>query len=324
LQLQGINIDAKRLSAALNKLQRDSTVKGGGRLVVLGKKSLIRYGPYVLLTDNYRLVKQGERIEFTGMLGQDRLLLQKRGKALKIMAEGIGDRMLHSLIHFDGIQDGRYTIHITGDSTKGYSGEILIRGGVLRGFKAYNDLIAMINAVPALVSFSSPGFSRKGFELKQGTILFTLKGDQLNLGRILLVGKSATVAGKGVVDLASGRLDVDLAIRTAREVGKALSTIPVVGYILFGKDKSLTAGVKITGTLKHPKVHTNPVGEALLYPLEILKRTLTAPAHLYEPRRDTELLTTPPPAQAAPLPPQPKAKATGLENNRSAAAPQNF
>ncbi|WP_169308531.1 AsmA-like C-terminal domain-containing protein [Nitratifractor salsuginis] len=321
LQLQGINVDAEKLLAAMKQIKGSAAAKG--RLVVLGKKSLIRYGPYVLLTDNYRLVKRGENIDFAGALGSDRLSFQKHGGDLKIMAEGIGDRMLHALIHFNGIQEGRYTIHVTGNDKKGYTGEILIHGGVLRGFKAYNDLIALINAVPALVSFSSPGFSHKGFELKQGTILFTLKGKRLKLGRILLVGKSATVAGKGVVELDSKRLDVDLAIRTAREMGKALSTIPVVGYILFGKDKSLTAGVKITGTLDHPKVHTNPVGEALLYPLELLKRTLTAPAHLSEPEEDTELLTTPPPEQAAPLPPRFRGSSTP-ENNTSKKQSDNY
>jgi hypothetical protein len=322
LQLEEININAEKLMAVLEKLKGGSGQKG--RLVVLGKKSLIRYGPYVLLTDNYRLVKQGENIDFAGALGSDRLSFQKHGEDLRIMAEGIGDRMLHALIHFNGIQEGRYTIHVTGNEKKGYTGEILIHGGVLRGFKAYNDLIALINAVPALVSFSSPGFSHKGFELKQGTILFTLKGERLNLGRILLVGKSATVAGKGVVELDSKGLNVELAIRTAREMGRALSKIPVVGYILFGKDKSLTAGVKITGTLDHPKVQTNPVGEALLYPLELLKRTLTAPAHLSEPtQEDTELLTTPPPAQAAPLPPQPSINPAS-ENNGSGNLPQEY
>ena len=308
LQIEGINIDAQKLLTEMKKIDGGNSA---GALTVLGRKSLIRYGPYVLLSDSYRLRKRGENLDFVGQLGRDRLNLSKRGKELRIWAEGIGDRMLHALIHFDGIRNGRYTLHLRGDPERGYSGEILIRGGVLTGFKAYNRLIAMINTVPALMSFSRPGFSGKGFELKKGTILFTLKGDQLRLGRILLVGRSSTIAGQGTVNLADGSLDVELAIRTAREMGRALSSIPVVGYILFGKDKSLTAGVKITGTLQKPRIHTNPVGEALLYPLDLLRRTLTAPARLKELPPDEELLTTPPPAPAAPLPQEP----AGSENN---------
>jgi len=78
-------------------------------------------------------------------------------------------------------------------------------------------------------------------------------------------------------------MDIELGVQTAREVGHTIGQIPIVGYILFGKDKSLVVGVKITGTLEKPKVHTNPVGDALLYPLKLIGRTLTAPAHLIAP-----------------------------------------
>jgi hypothetical protein len=289
LHIQSVNVDARRLIRTIRKLRK----KGNGRqsspplyLTVLGKKSIIRYGRYVLLSDTYRLDIRKNRLRFEGNLGKDRVQLVKEGDFLRLDAKRIGDRMLHSLIHFNGLQDGQYTLHLEGTGAKGYTGEILIDGGVLRDVKAYNDLIALFNTVPALVSFSNPGFSAKGFEIKKGRILFTLKGDLLNLESILLEGRSSTVAGKGTVDLATKALDIQLAIRTAREMGRTLGQIPLVGYILFGKDKSLTAGVKISGTLEKPVVRTNPVGEALLYPLELLRRTLMAPGEL---GRDDEL-----------------------------------
>ncbi|HIP62333.1 MAG TPA: hypothetical protein EYG98_07220 [Sulfurovum sp.] len=97
---------------------------------------------------------------------------------------------------------------------------------------------------------------------------------------IYLNGKSSTIVGKGTVGIESGTLKIDLAIRTAREIGKVLGSFPLVGYILFGKDKSITTGVKITGTLDKPKVKTNPVQEALLFSFELIKRTITSPAHI--------------------------------------------
>ena len=281
LRIDSLNVNAERLMQIVHA-QEQAKGSGSGRvrLSVLGRKSIIRYGRYVLLTDAYRLDIDEGSIRFSGTLGDDHVWLEKKDQTLKVEAKQIGDRMLHSLIHFNGLQGGRYTLHLEGTERKGYTGEILIEGGVLKDIRAYNDMIALFNTIPALVSFSSPGFSRKGFEIKKGRILFTLKGDLLHLGSILLEGRSATIAGKGKVNLKSKALDVELAVRTAREVGKTIGSIPVVGYILFGKDKSLTAGVKITGTLEKPKVRTNPVGEALLYPLELLKRTLMAPMEL--------------------------------------------
>ena len=306
LFLRGINVDGKKLTDFLAKLDGENSGPDRSQLHVRGVKSLIRYGRYVLVSDSYRLDKQGGDFTFSGVLGKDRVLVDKTGKRLEISAKEIGDRMLHSLIHFNGLQGGRYSFHLLGTIGGEYRGEILIRGGVLKDFKAYNDMIALFNTIPALMSFSSPGFSDKGFELLKGKILFHIKGDQLRFDSIELLGKSSTVAGKGSVDLASGKLDIELGVQTAREVGKTLGNVPLVGYILFGKDKSLTAGVKIGGTLEKPKVHTNPVGDALLYPLELLKRTLMAPAVLVNP--------VPKKAISAPVSSVPK---MGKENNQS-------
>ena len=307
LSLRAINIDGKKLTDLLAKFDGKKSGPDRSKLHVRGVKSLIRYGRYVLISDRYRLDKQGGDFTFSGVLGNDRVLVKKTGKRLEITAKEIGDRMLHSLIHFNGLQGGRYSFHLLGTIGGEYRGEILIRGGVLKDFKAYNDMIALFNTVPALMSFSSPGFSDKGFELIKGKIAFHLRGDLLTFDSIELLGKSSTVAGKGTVDLSGGKLDIELGVQTAREMGKTLGNVPLVGYILFGKDKSLTVGVKIGGTLEKPKVHTNPVGEALLYPLELLKRTLMAPAVLVHPT-----LKKPIPASAA-RPPQ-----TVKENNQSA------
>ena len=284
LKIYHLNIDAKRLMALSPRIlhKEKSKKESVAAFKVQAEKSIIRYGRYVLLTDQYTLRMLGDHLRFEGVLGSDRVVLEKKGANLRVDAPDIGDRMLHSLIHFNGLQGGRYSIHVQGNEGTGYKGEIGIRGGVLKDFKAMNDMMALFNTVPALVAFSDPGFSTKGYELVEGKILFTLKGDQLSFDSILLRGRSSSIVGKGSVDLSSGELKVELGIQTAREVGKTLGKIPLVGYILFGKDKSLTAGVRIDGTLESPKVHTNPVGEALLYPLELLKRTLTAPANLME------------------------------------------
>jgi hypothetical protein len=155
-----------------------------------------------------------------------------------------------------------------------------MKGGLVRNFKAYNDLIALFNTIPALITFSNPGFSSRGYELKEGRADFHLAGDILTFDMIHLKGKSSTIAGRGTINLKTKKLDIDLGIQTAREVGKVLGSIPLVGYIIFGKDKSLTTGVKITGTVDKPVVKTHPIAEALVYPLHLFRRTITSPASL--------------------------------------------
>jgi len=44
-------------------------------------------------------------------------------------------------------------------------------------------------------------------------------------------------------------------------------------------------GLKVKGTLNDPKVNTTVAKDILPLPLEILKRTITAPAHMHLPKQ---------------------------------------
>ena len=69
-------------------------------------------------------------------------------------------------------------------------------------------------------------------------------------------------------------------IQTARELGKVIGSIPLLGYIIMGEDKSMTVGLKITGSLSKPIVSTSAAKELLKLPLDLLIRTLKSPAHI--------------------------------------------
>ena len=274
--LKNINIDAKKM------LNTKGTKTGPKikKLNVHGTEGRIRYDEYILLTDNFDLSIRGKNSTFTAIKDGDKVRVERNGESLVVHANQIKDKMLKSLLHFKGLKGGRYSLEMFGRIDGEMRGVIDIKGGAIESIKAYNDLIALFNTIPALMTLSDPGFSKKGFVIRDGKIEFRILPDRVMFDTIYLNGKSATIAGKGSVALGSGKLNIDLAVRTAREVGKVLGSLPLVGYILFGKDKSITTGVKITGTLDNPKTKTHPVQEALLYPLELLKRTITSPAHI--------------------------------------------
>lgn len=78
-------------------------------------------------------------------------------------------------------------------------------------------------------------------------------------------------------------IDIELGIQVARELGKVVGSIPLVGYILVGKDKSVTVGLNVTGSLDKPKVSVSAAKDILSYPLELIKRTIEAPVQLLLP-----------------------------------------
>ena len=160
------------------------------------------------------------------------------------------------------------------------NGEIIINGGIMRDFKAYNNTLAFMNTIPALATLSSPGFSQKGFHIKKGIAKYRKIGEKIIFDSIHIKGTSANIVGSGEIDLSKNTININLAIQIARELGKVVGSLPVLGYILMGEDKSMTVGLKITGSLLEPKVETSPTKELLKFPLDIIERTLKSPAQL--------------------------------------------
>lgn len=275
--LKSLNFDLEKFFESSEKNPKSTLTQ---KMKVTGIKSVLRYGKSKLMTDRYDLgiLPRGD-FHFRGTLGQDSVTVTKKKKNLEIKANQISDKMLHPLINFGGLQKGRYSVTMWGIQGKTMKGVIILDGGVMSDFKAYNNLLAFINTVPALATLNSPGFSSKGFKIKHGVIKFTISGGTiLTLDSVLIEGKSATISGDGIIDLETKKINVDLAIQTAKAVGKLIGSLPVVGYILTGENKSImTVGLHIGGTLDNPTAKTSPVKDVLLLPFKMLKRTLTGP-----------------------------------------------
>ena len=107
-----------------------------------------------------------------------------------------------------------------------------------------------------------------------------VKKDKIIFDSIYIKGTSATIAGTGEIDLKKKTIQLNLAIQTARELGKIVGSLPVVGYIITGGDKSMTFGLEITGTLDNPEVKTSAGGDILSLPLKILQRAIESPDYI--------------------------------------------
>ncbi len=277
IKLKNLNIDLKKFLSSREKVNKGK-IK---RLLILGQNSKLRYDKYTLVTDSYDIeVKSNGNINAIGSSGGDIVKFNKKGKLFSMQALRVKDKMLHPFIHFKGLKKGRYTVKMSGNPDKVMKGQIIVEGGVMSDFKTYNNTLAFINTLPALATLQNPGFSEKGFKIKEGVIEYRVIGDKIIFDSVYIKGGSATIVGKGEVNIKKKTIKMDLAIQTAREIGKFLGSLPLVGYILMGKDKSMTVGLKITGTLEKPKVQTTTAEDILTLPLHFLKRTLESPAHI--------------------------------------------
>jgi hypothetical protein len=288
IELTNLNFDLEKfLTIEKQKEKSEETKKKdesreAKSLIILGKNSQLRYGDYSLVTDSYDVeVKPNGDIKAIGSSSGDIIKFSKKKEIFSIQALRIQDKALHPLINFKGLQDGRYTLKLSGDPEKTMKGEIIVEGGVMKDFMAYNNTLAFINTIPALASLQNPGYSVKGFTIEKGLAEYrVIKQDKIIFDSIYIKGSSATIAGTGEIDLQKKTIDLNLAIQSARELGKLVGSLPLVGYILMGEDKSMTFGLQITGTLDNPEVKTSAGGDILSLPLKILKRALESPEHI--------------------------------------------
>ncbi len=277
IKLKNLNIDLEKFLSSRKKGTKGKIKK----LVILGKNSKLRYDKHTLVTDHYDIeIKSNGNIKAMGSLDGDIVKFDKKRKILSMQALRVKDKFLHPLTNFNGLKKGRYTITISGDPKKVMNGKIIVEGGVLSDFKAYNNTLAFMNTIPALATLQDPGFSKKGFKIKEGVVEYRMIGDKVIFDSVYIKGGSATIVGKGEVNIKTKTIKMDLAILTARELGKFVGNLPLLGYILMGKDKSITFGLKITGTLDKPKVRTTAAGDILSIPLKLIKRTIESPAHI--------------------------------------------
>jgi hypothetical protein len=282
IKLDGLNIDLKRLIEKELKSQSPSPKANEGSeqaMVILGKNSHIRYEEYKLLTDSYdvEILKNGD-IRAIASADGDIIKFSKKGEIMSLKALRIKDRVLHRLINFDGLKKGRYSLRKRGDLSGVTKGEIIVEGGVMQGFKAYNNTLAFINTLPAWAALKDPGYSDEGFVIKSGLVEYQMVRDEkIIFNSIYIEGESANIVGRGMIDLKAQTIHMQLNIQVGREIGKALGRIPFVGYILAGEDQSITMALKITGALDKPLVTTSAGKDLINYPMNVIKRTIEAP-----------------------------------------------
>ena len=269
LKIKDIDIDMKKLLEIKSKSSNISK-----KIIIQGDRSSLKYEKHKLLTDSYDItIFPNGNIKAIGSFENDIIKFSKKLNNISIRAYRVKDKLLHALLGFDGLKHGRYTFKLDGDLDKELEGQVLVEGGILSDFKAYNNTLAFINTIPALATLSDPGFSQKGYEIQEGMILYHKKRQNIYLDSIYIRGLSGSIAGKGMIDLKTHILDIDLAVEVAKDFSKILGNIPIVGYILMGGDKSMTIGMHIEGVYEEPKVKTSVTKDILTLPIEMLKRT---------------------------------------------------
>ncbi len=162
-----------------------------------------------------------------------------------------------------------------------YTGKIYINHAVIEKMKTLNNIIAFINTIPSILSFSSLNFSSKGFKIKKGYINYLLYKKILYIKDAKIIGRTMDLFAKGYVDFNKNYIF----IKVQANIKMKIKDIPIVGkgvsYLLFGKDGSIDIKMVVKGNLSNPKVEKDLGKEILMTPFNLFKRAVTLPFNLF-------------------------------------------
>ena len=199
---------------------------------------------------------------------------------IDIEGKHLPDYVIRDLTMLEHLYGGSFDFNAIG-KTGDFNGTILMHDTLWAKNAVYNNMLAMLNTIPAVLTLKNPGFSKKGFKIKRGAIQYHFKNPTLFFDNILLRGNSAQITGRGKVDFQSDTTALRMQIHFLESLTNVLSKIPVAGYLIFGEDGTIAITLDINGPLRNPKVRTETTKDIVKAPFNILERTLTLPFKLF-------------------------------------------
>jgi hypothetical protein len=199
--------------------------------------------------------------------------LQLHNKEFYLHGKDFDDSFMQELFSPSKFKGGTLEFSVLGNTDE-FSGVVHIANTTILSYKLLNNLLAFVNTVPSLITFSLPGYSRKGLFAEEGYINFSAKDKIYTFENISLKSKELNILGKGSADFKSDTIDVKLNLKT--DLASNISQIPIVGHIIFD-DESVSTTVNLKGDLKEPQIESHLVTDIAVAPLNIIKRALTLP-----------------------------------------------
>ena len=193
-----------------------------------------------------------------------------------LYGKNFNDKFMENLFVLSKFSGGSLDFSMDG-TLDDYKGVFYMYDTTMIDYKLLNNVLAFVNTVPSLVTFSLPGYNKKGLHVKNAYVKFHAKKGVFDVSDIYLESKEMTILGKGTADIKKDMIDLTLNLKT--DLGSNLSKVPLVGYIIFD-GKNISTTLKVTGKLSDPTVNTMLAKDIVVAPLNIIKRTLTLPYEL--------------------------------------------
>ena len=121
-----------------------------------------------------------------------------------------------------------------------------------------------------------------GMPYNQINATFTFRDGIVATNDLYVASNAMNISAVGKTDLVKDELDLTVGVKPLQSIDKVVSHIPIVGWLLTGRDKSfVTAYFEAKGKIENPTVTAIPVKSMAKGVFNIFKRLFELPAKLF-------------------------------------------
>jgi len=288
INIQNSNIDAKgsnieinlnEITKLINSIKSDDSKPSNYSIAANITDSKI------ILSEQRRVLAESINLQYLNKETTAQLKYKKgeagfkyKNRNFHMYGAGFGDIFMENLFSMSKFNGGNLDFSIKGNIDN-FSGVAFVKDTTIKEFRLLNNVLAFVNTIPSLVTFSLPSYNSKGLDAKNAYMMFNYKNHIYNITNLFLESDELNILGYGNVSLLKNKIDMKLNLKT--DLGSAASKIPLVGHIIFDKD-SISTSLKIDGNLDDPKIKSMIAKEIIVAPLNIIKRTLLLPFSVFD------------------------------------------
>lgn len=253
---------------------------------VNAKKSQLYLSPKSrVIAEVINLESQGGILSMQLDHGSGHIQLETEDGSFTLDGNNLNDQFMGALIHDSTFKGGQMSFTLSG-LFDDFSAIVKIEDTVWHQMVLLNNVMAFINTVPSLITFSLPEYNTNGLLVDSAVMGMKFKNKVATIESMELKSSEVWVKGVGSLDFSKKEIDVDISLKT--QSGKNVGTIPLAGYVLAGDDDDESLSLNISGGFDNPEVSNTLARDIVVYPIDFLHRTLKLPFHLFKkPKTDS-------------------------------------
>ena len=185
--------------------------------IITGTNSHMGYNKNSFEFQNYEIRTQDNTISVVAKLNDSDFVFSKSEQEIRFKLQNLDHKIINKYFNSNALIDGRYNVKGYG-TTDNIRGHVDFKNSTLKDMKFVNNIFAVINTIPSILTLSNAGFNNKGYLVERGDMDYSYSNDSLYLSNNDVKSKNFNVKGNDAIDLKDDIIDMNLTITFFKEL----------------------------------------------------------------------------------------------------------